>query len=114
MLRRLLVVGLIGGGLLALGGYFGYEAGVAYEGERGYGFWPFLGVAFLFKFLLIGLLVLFISKLFFFRRWRAYGGSHGGPGPRHWGDWRGHHDYGHHEGRRRRGEPEDDDPPEVA
>ena len=93
MVRRVLVVGLVVAGLLTIGGYFGwsqgYEAGLIEEGTaRSYA--PFFGIGLFLKFLLVLVLVLLVSKIFFFRRWKHGGGRHGGPWGRHWHE----HPYG--------------------
>ena len=84
MLRRLLISGLVAGGLIALGGVLGYTAGEATDGDKSY----FIGFAIAFKLLFILFLFMVISKLFFFRRW----GRHGGRG--RWGH-HGHHEHEH-------------------
>ena len=120
-MARLLLVALVGVGLLALGGYFGwsegYNVGLADGGEgiRGYG--PgglFLGIGLFFKLMFILFLVFLVAKIFRFWAWR----SAGGPGGHHWGKYgRGYDDHGHghgeHEsptqGRGRHGRRGDDD-----
>jgi hypothetical protein len=99
MLRRLLIAGLVAGGLIALGGVLGYSAGEASDSDRGY----FFGFAIAFKVLFFLFLFLVISKLFFFRRWERHGGHSGRGGC--WGH-HGPHDHEHHD--------HDDDPDDAG
>jgi hypothetical protein len=95
MARRTILLGLLGLGLVLVGGYLGYGAGLAADAdtrpfsEAGGGFlW---GIAFFFKFLFIAFLIALVAKLFFF--WgRGPRGKHGGRG--HHGGHRGWHRYG--------------------
>ena len=78
MLRRVVFVGLVAVGLLIAGGSFGYMAGLGAEGDKvGIGWAPLLGVALLFKAMLVLFLVLILSKLFFFRGRGCWHGGHG-------------------------------------
>ena len=109
---RILIMLLLIGGLLSLGGYFGYSqgftAGIAatdgaaveggarafgpypypYHYGYGFGFFPlFFGFGIL-KLLFFFFILMFISKLFWFSRWRMAGGPGGwgkGPGWHHHG-----------------------------
>ena len=90
MFRRLLIAGLVAGGLIALGAVLGYSAGDGADGDKGY----FIGFAIAFKLLFFLFLFLVISKLFFFWGWRRHGGHKG-----RWGHhgWHGHeHAHPHH------------------
>ena len=117
---RLITVALVGVGLLVLGGFIGwaqgYDAGMtggvaSTSSTAGAG--ALWGVGFFFKFLLFILLIAFISKLFFFRRWRGYHAGPYGEGHGYWGHGHGHyHEHTHGE------EPEDgqerDDKPKTG
>ena len=117
MVRRLVLFGLLAVGLLVAGGFFGwsggYTAGLAAEGGIGpyaEGGAPlFLGVALLFKFLLVLFVALLIGKLLFFWRKGPYRGRRGHR--RHW------HEHGHGWPHEEYGPSEDDDDrgtPQVA
>ncbi|MDA1216262.1 MAG: hypothetical protein O2812_05255 [Chloroflexi bacterium] len=122
---RLITVALVGVGLLALGGFIGwtqgYDAGItggvaATPATAGVG--ALWGVGFFFKFLLLMFFMVFISKVFFFRRWRGYhagpySSHHGGPhdeGHGYWGHGHGHHHEHPHGEEPMEGQEPDDKP----
>lgn len=120
MRRKVILIGLLLVGLMAMGGYLGwlqgYAVGLAAEGEVIHhhtgGFAPFFIGLGLLKLLFFLLLFLFISKLFF-RGWRSHGRAYPGPWGRHLEEW-----HEHHHQRQAEGNPpdrsEDDDKPPVA
>ncbi|MDX1523813.1 MAG: hypothetical protein R3264_19455 [Anaerolineae bacterium] len=132
---RILFVLLLIGGLLSLGGFFGwsqgYTAGLAAAdgGARavgpypvyGFGFFPFFwGFGLIFKLGLLLLFFLFIGKIFRFWRWRGAGGPQGSG----WGGPGHYHPHGDRHHHRRppwadrkggpRGDTVDDEPSEVV
>ena len=126
MLRRIALIGLLAAGLLAAGGFLGWSGGytagfAAEEGVAAYGggFAPFfIGIALLFKVLLVLFIIMFIGKLLFFWRGGPRGGHRGGGHKGHWRRW--HDDYyGGHHGDKPHGEggpdaPGRSDEPQVA
>ncbi len=109
----LLIGVLLIGGLLALAGYAGYSQGydtgvaeqieesattVVYASDRG-----FSGVGIFFKFLLFGLLFLFIFKIIGFFAWRRRWGPRG-----RWQEQWEHQGYGPHSHPHEHSEEDDD------
>lgn len=100
MARRTILLGLLGLGLVFIGGYLGYGAGLAADADtrpfsEGGGAFLF-GIAFFFKVLLVAFLIALVAKLFFF-----WGRGHRGRS----GKWR-------HGGWHRHGDDDGDYPPD--
>ena len=119
MIRRVVLIGLIVVGLLAIGGYLGwsqgYTAGGAAEEDVVYhyagGFVPFFfGLGLFFKMLFFVFLFLVISKLFF-RGWGNHGRAYSGHQGRDWEDWHERHHRGHVAGDQPEAKEGDSNPP---